>query len=111
MTGGAKFGIAAAMILFVLATAPALLCAGYIAQTNPSHDCCPQKTAPPKTAVPTCCVQSPAVASQSVDVPAPDAALATELVRGPLFVNVGIQFSIAPDLDSSPPGCSSILRI
>jgi hypothetical protein len=109
MPGRAKFGIAAVMMLLVLATAPAVLCLSYLAQNIQAHDCCPPKT--PPAVKPTCCIHSPAVTSSSVDVPAPSVATFAPLPVDPLPITASIESATVADLDMSPPGCSSILRI
>jgi len=101
------------MMLLVIATAPAVQCLGYLAAQNKqqAHSCCPQKTVPVNTGVPTCCIHSPAVTSQSVDVPVPGLALGAPLAIEPLTIVTAIESVVIPDLDTSPPHCSSILRI
>ena len=107
----AKFGIAAVLMLLVLAAAPAVLCASYLAQNTQSHSCCPSNKAPVNTSVRTCCIDSPAVTTQSVDVPAPTVAVASTLAFVPTPVTVSFESAAVADLDTSPPSCSSILRI
>src|SRR4051794_23852051 len=108
MASRAKFGIAAVMMLLVVATAPAVLCFGYLAQSTQAHHCCPPKTAP--AVKPTCCIHAPAVTSPSVDIPAPSVASAA-IALNPVVTTASIESATVADLDISPPGCSSILRI
>src|SRR6185369_6808100 len=105
----AKFGVAAVMMVLALATTPALLCASYLAQNAQAHSCCPPKTAP--AVKPTCCIHSPAVTSSSVDVPSPSVVAFTTLPVEPLPITAAIESAAVPDLSTSPPLCSSILRI
>jgi len=113
MSGKTKVGLAAALMLVVIASAPVVQCLGYLASQNQqqTHSCCPQKTTPVSTVVPTCCIHSPAVTSQSVDVPAPSFAVGAVLTVATLQISTAIEAAIVPDLDTSPPLCSSILRI
>lgn len=109
MLGKTKVGIAAAMVLLAVAIAPTVLCLGYLVQSTQTHGCCPSKTAPASTVVLTCCIQSPAVTSQNV-VFAIDAVTAPAIAAEPFLVTVATR-SAVPDLDTSPPQCSSVLRI
>lgn len=104
-----KVGIAAAMVLLAVATAPAVLCLGYLAQNTQNHGCCPSKSVP-ASSVGTCCIQPPAVTSQNVVV-ATDAAIAPTTSVDPFLVTVAVQSAVVPQLDTSPPQCSSVLRI
>jgi hypothetical protein len=110
MFGKTKVGIAAAMVLLAIATAPAVLCLGYLAQNTQTHGCCPPKTAPASTVVPTCCIQSPAVTSQNVVI-AIDAVTAPAVPVEPFLVTVATRSAAVPDLNTSPPQCNSVLRI
>ena len=113
MSGKTKVGLAAALMLVVIATAPAVQCLGYLASQNQpqTHSCCPQKTSPVNTVVPTCCIHSPAVTSQTVNVPTPTWAIGAAIAVESLPITAAIEVAIVPDLDTSPPHCSSILRI
>src|SRR5512133_1256132 len=111
MLGRAKVGIAAVMLLVAVATTPAMLCLGYLAQNTHSHSCCPEKTPPGSTIVPTCCVHSPAVTSQIVDVQAPSLAAGVSIVVAPFALSAALDSATDPDLDTSPLQCSSVLRI
>jgi hypothetical protein len=104
-----KVGIAAAMVLLAVATAPAVLCLGYLAQNIQGHSCCPSKSVP-ASSVATCCIQPPAVTSQNVVI-AVDAAAAPAVVVEPILVTVATRSAAVPNLDTSPPQCSSVLRI
>jgi hypothetical protein len=108
MASRAKFGIAAVMMLLVVATAPAVLCLGYLAQSTQAHHCCPSKTAP--ALKPTCCIHAPAVTSPSVDIPAPSVA-STAVAVDPLVITARVESVSVQDPDTSPPLCNSILRI
>src|SRR5512133_2479447 len=109
MASRAKRGVAAAMMLFVLATAPAVLCVSYMAQNTQAHSCCPKPAS--DTVTPTCCIHAPAVTSQSVDVSAPSVAIAQFHLAGPMMATASIEAVPVIDLDTSPPPCSSILRV
>jgi hypothetical protein len=98
------------MVLLVLATAPAVLCASYMAQNTQAHSCCPPPTAPENTAAPTCCIHSPAVTSHGIEIPAPSVASAAVAVDL-LVIIARVETATIADLDTSPPHCSSILRI
>jgi hypothetical protein len=113
MPNKSKFGIALALMLLVVATAPAVQCITYLPTQNQAqdHSCCPKNTVPADTVVPTCCIHSPAVTSQSIDVPAPSLAVGPTLAIEPPPVFAAMEGTIVPDLDTSPPHCSSILRI
>src|SRR3954466_1544577 len=108
MASRAKLVIAAVMMLLVVATAPAVLCLGYLAQSPQAHHCCPPKTAP--AVIPTCCIHSPAITSPSVDIPAPSVASAS-VAGDQLEITARVEYVIVQDHDTSPPLCSSILRI
>lgn len=111
MSGQAKFGIAFALIFVALATAPAVQCLSYLAQTdNSPHSCCHQKPAP-ASVIPTCCIHSPALTSHSFDVVTPMIAVATSVVIVPIATYLSGDLGFAAVLDTSPPDCSSILRI
>lgn len=113
MLSKSKIGIALALMILVVATAPAVQCITYLPTQNQAQDhaCCPKNTAFADTTVPTCCIHSPAVTSQSIDVPAPSLAVGPTLVIEPPPICAEIESTIVPDLDTSPPHCSSILRI
>jgi hypothetical protein len=113
MSGKTKVGLAAALMLVVIAAAPAVQCLGYLASQNhqQAHSCCPQKTTPVSTVVPTCCIHSPAVTSQTVDVPTPNSVIGAAIAVQSLPIIAAIEIAIVPDLHASPPHCSSILRI
>ena len=104
-----KFGVAAALIFVAVATVPALVCLSYVTQNAHQHNCCPQER-PSNPTVARCCVYSPAVTSASIDAPPP--MIGAEAISAEL---TGIISSVEPApipvLDTSPPGCSSILRI
>jgi hypothetical protein len=111
MWGKARFGIAVVMVLVAIATAPAVQCLGYRARNVQCHSCCHTKPAP-GTAMPNCCVQSPALASESAVFPGPSVAVTAPVVDVAPLVTVSVaQSTPAPHLDTSPPLCSSILRI
>src|SRR5690349_2632010 len=109
MFGRAKFGIAYALVFVVLGRVPALVCLSHVAQTANHHDCCPHEK-PANTAVARCCVNSPAVTSANVNAPAPVMAAVERSVELPQLTVSG-ESPLNPALDTSPPGCSSILRI
>jgi hypothetical protein len=112
MASKSKIGIALALMVLVVATAPAVLCVRYLATQSQAqdHSCCPQKTSPVSTVVPTCCIHSPAVTSHGIDVPAQILAGAAFTVE-PLSIIAANEAPDDPDLDTSPPLCNSILRI
>ena len=105
-----KFGVVAMMLLLVLATAPAVLCASYMAQSARTHGCCPPTTAPGNNAAPTCCIHAPAVISPNIDIPTPSVA-STAIAIVTLVTAAWGESLLVQDLDTSPPLCSSILRI
>lgn len=108
MYGKVKFGIAAALIFVAVATVPALVCLSYVAQIN-QHNCCPQEK-PSNTTVAQCCVYSPAVTSASTDAPPP--MIGAEVISFELTAIIPtVEPGVIPVFDTSPPGCSSILRI
>ena len=109
MSGKAKVAIAAAMMLLIVASSPAVLCLDYLAQNSQAHNCCPKPT-PVKIVVPACCIQPPAVTSQSVGF-ALDMGLVGTIGVEPLARTTSIQSAVVPDRDISPPPCSSVLRI
>ena len=109
MTGNRKLAIASALILAIVA-APALACLVYIAQNAYTHNCCPQEK--PQTAILVrCCVYSPAATARGVDIPAPMIAAAMFRPVDPVTLTPSHVAVVVPNLDTSPPGCSSILRI
>lgn len=110
MSGKDKFGIAWALIVVAMAAAPALVCVSYLARNANTHGCCPLEK-PPKNAIVRCCVYSPAVTARSVDVPAPMVGAAIFTPIDPLELKSDVELVVIPNLDTSPPGCSSILRI
>ncbi len=93
-----------------IATAPAVVCLSYLAQNTDTHSCCP-KGAPPATVVPTCCIHSPAITSQAVEVPAPTIVLVSVTMEDPAQPISEYEGSVVEYEDTSPPDCSSILRI
>lgn len=109
MFGKAKFGIALALIFLAMATSPALVCLTYLARNTVTHNCCPQEK-PDNTAVARCCVNSPAVTSGSVET-APIAIGPVERLVELTALTVRVEPAVIPALDTSPPGCSSVLRI
>jgi hypothetical protein len=110
MSGKAKFGIASALIFVSIAACPALVCLSYLAQNANTHGCCPQEK-PQNAVLARCCVYSPAVTAHSVDIPAPMIAAATFIAINPADLTSDVELVVIPNLDTSPPGCSSILRI
>lgn len=110
MSNRAKLGIASALMFVAIATAPAVLCLSYLAQNTHAHSCC-HKNTPPVSIVPTCCVHSPAITSHAADVPAPMIASATVTATDPARLTFDVLPVAIEFQDSSPPGCSSILRI
>ena len=104
-----KFGIASALI-FAIAAVPALACLSYLAQNTNTHNCCPQEK-PQSAVVARCCVYSPAVTAHGVDVPAPMIAAAMFTAIDSLELATRVEPVVIPSLETSPPGCSSILRI
>ena len=109
MLGKAKLGIAAALI-FAIAAAPALACLIYIAQNANSHSCCPQEK-PQSAVIARCCAYSPAVTARNIDVRAPMIAATTLMASDSADLSSDLTGAVIPNLDTSPPGCSSILRI
>ena len=109
MLGKTKFGIASALI-FSIAAAPALACLIYIAQNANTHDCCPLEQ-PQRTVLARCCVYSPATTAGRIEVPAPMIAIATFVVSDSVELRSDFEPVLTPNTDTSPPGCSSILRI
>ena len=110
MSSKAKFGIASSVIFVAIAAAPALLCLSYLAQNANTHSCCPQEK-PQSAVVASCCIYSPAVTARSVDIPAPMIATAAFMAIDPSELTSNVEAVVIPNLDTSPPGCSSILRI
>lgn len=104
-----KLGIASALI-FAISAAPALACLSYLVQNASTHNCCPQEK-PQSAVLARCCVYSPALTARSVDVPAPMIAAAMFTATNPLVLASSVEPVVISDLDTSPPGCSSILRI
>jgi hypothetical protein len=109
MPGKAKLGIASALI-FAIAAAPAFACLIYIAQNANTHGCCPQEK-PQSAVLARCCVYSPAITASGIDVPAPMIVTTTFMAGDPAELTSDLQPAAIPNLDTSPPGCSSILRI
>jgi hypothetical protein len=109
MSGKAKLGIATAL-MFAIAAAPALACLIYIAHNAKTHSCCPQEK-PQGAVLARCCAYSPAITARSIDVPAPMIAAAMFMVSDPAEVTSDLEPVVIPNLDTSPPCCSSILRI
>ena len=111
MSGKAKFGIAFALMFVALATAPAVQCLTYLAQdTQTNHSCCPKNSAP-ASVTPTCCIHSPAITSHTADVQAPMIASTIVAATDPVQVTFGVESVVVDHQDTSPPDCSSILRI
>ena len=108
MFGRAKFGIAWALIFLAIATAPALVCLNYLARNTVTHNCCPQEK--PNNTAARCCVYSPAVTSASVDTAPPAIGPVERSIDFTAFT-ARVEPAVIPALDTSPPGCSSILRI
>lgn len=109
MFSKAKLGIALALI-FAIAAAPAFACLIYIAQNANTHSCCPQEK-PQSAVLARCCVYSPAIAARSIDVSAPMIVATTFMPSDPAELKSNLPPVVIPNLDTSPPGCSSILRI
>ena len=109
MFGRAKFGIASALIFVAMATVPALVCLNYLARNTVTHNCCPQEN-PQNKAVARCCVYSPAVTSANADT-APPAIGPAERSVELTALTVRVEPAVISALDTSPPGCSSVLRI
>ena len=109
MSSRAKFGIASALIFVAMATVPALVCLTYLSQAGNTHNCCPQEK-PQNTAVSRCCIYSPAFTSASIDAPPP---VLGSVERSVEFTASAarVEPAVIPAVDTSPPGCSSILRI
>jgi len=110
MSNSTKLGIALALMFVAIATAPAVLCFSYLAQNAKTHSCCP-KDSPPVSVVPTCCVHSPAITSHTADVPATMTIEATVAATDPTRPRFDVEPITVEHQDTSPPGCSSILRI
>lgn len=109
MCSKVKFGIAAASIFVAVATVPALVCLSYVAHNASQHNCCPQER-PSNTTIARCCVYSPAVTSASINAQPP--MIGAETISAELTGIVSsLEPALIPVLDTSPPGCSSILRI
>ena len=113
MSSKSKIGIALALMILVVATAPAVQCLGYLSsQTHlETHGCCPQETTPANTVLPTCCIHAPAVTSHVVNVLAPGLAAGTTLASDPLPITSWVDETLVALLDTSPPDCTSVLRI
>lgn len=111
MQGRAQARFVVAVMAMLLATAPAALCLRYLAQNTEGHGCCPQKSAPSSNVVPVCCVQSPAVTSSAVSIQAPVVPATDAFVTLPQTVGNVSEIVFTVDASSSPPHCSSILRI
>jgi len=109
MFGKAKLGIAWAVI-FAIVAAPALACLSYLARNANTHGCCPQEK-PQSEVLARCCVYSPAAMARSVDVPPPMIEAAMFMPIDPAELTSDVEPAVIPNLDTSPPGCSSILRI
>ncbi len=111
MSGKAKFGIAFALMFVALATAPAVQCLAYLAQnTQTTHSCCPQQK--PQSAVPpSCCIHSPAITSHAVNVPVPIVTMSVFTAVAPITASLIGEAAVVGYIDTSPPDCSSILRI
>jgi hypothetical protein len=108
MYGKTRLAIASALI-FAIAAAPALACLIYIAQNANTHSCCPQEK-PQNAVLARCCAYSPAITARSIDVPTPMIVAKTLMPSDPTELTSDLPVVI-PNLDTSPPGCSSILRI
>ena len=106
----AKFGVASALILVAIATVPALVCFSYLAQHNSTHRCCPQEK-PQNAVLARCCVYSPAVTTASVDAPASMIAPAISTAIDPSTFVSAVDLVFISNLDTSPPGYISVLRI
>ena len=105
----AKLGTVSALI-FTIAAAPALACLIYVSQNANTHGCCPQEK-PHNDVLARCCAYSPAITARSIDVPAPAVAATTFMANDPAELTSDLEPVPIPNLDTSPPGCSSILRI
>jgi hypothetical protein len=110
MSQKAKFRLASALILVAIATAPALLCITYLARNTSTHSCCPQEKSQ-KVVIASCCVYSPAITTPNVDAPASMIAAATFLAVDQTALVSDVDPVVFPNLDTSPPGCTSVLRI
>src|SRR5262249_39458102 len=110
MSFKAKLGIASALILLAIAAAPALVCISYLSQHTHAHSCCPEEK-PPHTVLARCCVYSPAVTAHSIDAPAPMIGEPMFIAIDPRTLRSDVVSVLVQHLDTSPPGCSSILRI
>ena len=108
MSGKTKFGIASALI-FAIAEVPALACLSYLVQNANTHNCCPQEKLQ-SAVLARCCVVSPAVTARGVDVPAPMIEAGMFMAVDPSGLTSNVDAAVIA-LDTSPPGCSSILRI
>jgi hypothetical protein len=106
----AKFGVASALIFVAMATVPALVCISYLAQNTTTHGCCPQEK-PQNAVLARCCVYSPAVTTPSVDTSASMIAPATFTATDPSTLVSAVDPVAVSHLDTSPPGCTSVLRI
>jgi hypothetical protein len=106
----AKFGVATALILIAIATVPALVCISYLAQNTSTHGCCPQEK-PQKAVLARCCIYSPAVTTPSVDAAASMIASATFIASASSTLVSAVDPVAVSNLDTSPPGCTSVLRI
>lgn len=109
MLGKVKLGIASALMFAIVAT-PALGCVIYIAQSRAAHICCPQEK-PKGTVLTRCCVYSPAIAAQTTDVAASTITASAPVAIEPTKLTSDFEWVIVPSLDTSPPGCNSVLRI
>jgi len=109
MFSKAKLGIAFALI-FAIAAAPALACLIYIAQNANTHSCCSQEK-PQSAVLARCCVYSPAITARTIDVPAPTIEATTFIVIDPAELTSDLEPVVIPNLETSPPSYSSILRI
>ena len=106
----AKFGVATALILIAIVTVPALVCISYLAQNTSTHGCCPQEKSQ-NAVLARCCVYSPAVTTPSVDVSTSMIAAVTFMVSEPSTLVFAVDPVAVSNLDTSPPGCTSVLRI
>lgn len=104
-----RFGIASALIFIAMATVPTLVCLNYLARNTVTHNCCPQER-PQNKAVARCCVYSPAVTSAKADSAPPAIGPAERSVER-TALTVRFEPAVLSPLDTSPPGCRSILRI
>lgn len=105
----AKLGIASALI-FTIAVVPALACLIYVSQNANVHGCCPQEK-PQGDVLARCCAYSPAITARSIDVPGPVIAATRFMENDPAELTSEVEPVPIPNLDTSPPGYSSILRI